>query len=69
MPVRREAKMKNLALIALIMVLGLSGCASSGKSGFIIQEWTGFWKSPDAANLGSRLNRNGLSFGTDQCMA
>jgi len=49
MPVRREGKMKNLALIALIMVLSLSGCASSGKRGFIIQEWTEFWKGPEAA--------------------
>ena len=53
--------MKTFALIALIMVLGLSGCASSGKSGFrripeaaepwmtFKQEWTGFWKGPEAA--------------------
>jgi hypothetical protein len=61
MPVRREAKMKNFALIALIMLLSLSGCASSGKSGFrripeaaepwmtFKQEWTGFWTGSEAA--------------------
>jgi len=32
--------MKELGLIALIMVLGLSGCASSGTSDSIKQGWT-----------------------------
>jgi hypothetical protein len=46
MPVRREGKMKKLALIALIMVLGLSGCASSGTRGSIRQDWIAYWKDP-----------------------
>ena len=35
--------MKRLALIALTMVLGLSGCASSGTGGSIGQDWTAYW--------------------------
>ena len=46
MAVRRKAKMKGLGLIALIMVLGLSGCASSGMSGLIKEDWTEFWNDP-----------------------
>jgi len=43
LPVRREAKMKKPALIALIMVLGLSGCASSGTTSSTKQDWTACW--------------------------
>jgi hypothetical protein len=35
--------MKKFALIALMVVLGLSGCASSGTSGSIRQDWTEYW--------------------------
>ena len=38
--------MKKIALIALTMVLGLSGCASSGTSGSTKQDWTTYWKNP-----------------------
>jgi hypothetical protein len=41
--------MKKLALIALIMVLGLSGCASSGTRGSIKQDWVAYWKDPGGA--------------------
>ncbi len=37
--------MKKLALIALIMVLGLSGCAS-GVGYSIKEDWTEYWKNP-----------------------
>lgn len=43
MLIKRETEMKKLALIVLIMVLGLSRCASSGTSGLIIQDWIEFW--------------------------
>ena len=42
--------MKKLVLIALIMVLGLSGCASSGTSGSIKQDWTAYWENPGGAS-------------------
>ena len=35
--------MKKPALIALIMVLGLSGCASSGTTSSTKQDWTACW--------------------------
>jgi hypothetical protein len=44
MLVRRKAKMEKLALIALIMVLGLSGCACPGTSGPIKQDWATYLK-------------------------
>jgi uncharacterized protein YceK len=37
--------MKTPALIALIMVLGLSGCASPGTSDSLKQDWVAYWKS------------------------
>jgi hypothetical protein len=42
--------MKRLALIALIMVLGLSGCASSGTCGLIRQDWIRYWNDPGGAS-------------------
>ena len=42
--------MKRLALIALIMVLGLSGCASSGTCGLIKQDWVRYWNDPGGAS-------------------
>ncbi len=39
--------MKKLALIVLILVLSLSGCASSGKrSSTIVWAWNDFWREP-----------------------
>jgi hypothetical protein len=46
MPVRREAKMKKIVLIALIMVLGLGGCVCSGTCVLIKQDWTDYWNNP-----------------------
>lgn len=51
MPVRREGNMKKLALIALIMVMGLSECASSSTSVSIKEEWYYYWKNPAGAGL------------------
>ena len=74
MPFRREAKMKYFALIALFMVLGLSGCASSGKSGIrrspeaaepwktFGQEWVGFWKGPEAAEPWKTFKKEWIGF-------
>jgi rubredoxin len=44
--IRREAKMVKVALIGLVMVLGLSGCASFGESISFKQNWAEFWRSP-----------------------
>jgi hypothetical protein len=38
--------MKKLALIALSMVLGLSGCACPGTSSSIRQDWAAYWRNP-----------------------
>ena len=45
--------MKKLALIALIMVLGLSGCVSSGTSGLTKEDGTKFHNEPGAGACGS----------------
>jgi hypothetical protein len=45
MLLRRKANMKTLALIALIIVLGLSGCASSGTSDSLKQDWVAYWNN------------------------
>lgn len=42
--------MKELALIVLIMVLGLSGCASSGMSGLIIEDWAEYLSDPGSGD-------------------
>ena len=47
--------MKKLALLALIMVLGLGGCASSGLSGLVENDWTYYCKNP-----GGYWNRESL---------
>jgi hypothetical protein len=52
-PVKKEGKMKTLALIVLIMVMGLSGCASSLKSSYIIQDWRYFLHNPIPGSLES----------------
>jgi hypothetical protein len=45
-PARRESKMKKFALIALIMVLGLSGCAYSGVKNVAKEDWNDYWSGP-----------------------
>jgi len=45
-----ETKMKTIVLIALIAVLALSGCASSCKGCYIMQDWVDFWKNPGSGN-------------------
>jgi hypothetical protein len=50
MPVRREGEMKKLALIALIMVLGLSGCACYGTCDSVRQDWIRYWDNPGGAS-------------------
>jgi rubredoxin len=50
MPVRRKGKMKKLALIALMMALGLSGCASNGMTELIRQDWIRYWDNPGGAS-------------------
>jgi len=50
MPVRRKGKMKNLALIVLMMALGLSGCASNGMTELIRQDWIRYWDNPGGAS-------------------
>jgi len=42
--------MKKFALIALMVVLGLSGCASSGTSGSVRQDWIRYWNDPGGAS-------------------
>ena len=37
--------MKTLALIGLIMVLGLSGCACPDTVASLEQDWVAYWKS------------------------
>ena len=37
--------MEKLALIGLIMVLGLSGCACPDTVGSLKQDWVAYWKS------------------------
>ena len=36
--------MKKLVLMTLMMVLGLSGCASSGTINPIKQDWAAYWE-------------------------
>jgi hypothetical protein len=48
MPGRRKGKMKKLVWIALIMVLGLNGCACSGTCALIKQDWSEYWDDPGA---------------------
>ena len=50
MAVKREGTMKTLAWIALIVVLGLSGCASSGTGGYIRGDWIAYWENPGDAH-------------------
>src|SRR4030042_664480 len=50
MPVRRKGQMKKLALIALMMSLGLSGCASNGMTELIRQDWIRYWENPGGAS-------------------
>jgi ABC-type glycerol-3-phosphate transport system substrate-binding protein len=50
MPVGRKGKMKTLALIALVMALGLSGCASNGMTELIRQDWIRYWGNPGGAS-------------------
>ena len=50
MAVKKEGKMKTLALTVLIMVMGLSGCASSGMSGLIKEDVAEFWNDPGSGN-------------------
>ena len=46
-PVGRKAKMKRLALIGLVMVLGASGCVFFNRSSSIGETWAEYWKNPD----------------------
>ncbi len=50
--------MKKLSLTALIMVLALSGCASSGTGGSIKWDWVEYWKSPEAGSFRESIKRD-----------
>jgi len=66
--------MKTFVWIALIMVLGLSGCASTGKSAFrkspeaaepwetFREEWVEFWKGSEAAEPWKSFKQEWISF-------
>jgi hypothetical protein len=43
-PVRKEGKMKTLALIVLMMVMGLSGCASIAGTGLSWKDIKENWR-------------------------
>ena len=40
--------MKKLVWIALIMALGLNGCACYGTCALIKQDWSEYWDDPGA---------------------
>ncbi len=42
--------MKRFAMVALIMVLALSGYACAGTSALIKEDWTEYWKNPGAGD-------------------
>jgi len=58
MPERKKAKMRILALVALILVLGLGGCASSGTSDSIIRDWDAYWKNPGGGDCWESTKRD-----------
>jgi hypothetical protein len=43
--------MKKLMWIVLIMVLGLSGCATSGTATLIKADWNYYWSHPKDGTL------------------
>ena len=59
--VKGEGKMKKLVLIALIMVLGLSGCTSSGISDSIKRDWIAYWDNSGSGSWES-IKRDWMTY-------
>jgi len=48
-----DGKMKKLAMMVMILVFGLSGCACTGTCVLIKEDWDHYWNEPGAGSWDS----------------
>ncbi len=60
-----KTKIKKLAFIILIMVMGLSEWACSGTGQAIREDWNDFWNNPKKSESGKAIEQDSADFWTE----